>query len=100
MPIIESVFSPCCARVAYSSSSNGVCALRAAEMQSAIPAALIGNWEIAGIRPPDVSRPDSITVIGHLETGSSEGHFRARGLSSRRRKTVATVVVVVVVDVV
>lgn len=33
---------------------------------------LIGNWEIAGIRLRDVSRPDSITVIGHLEAARAK----------------------------
>lgn len=33
---------------------------------------LFGNWEIAGIRLRDVSRPDSITVIGHLEAARAK----------------------------
>lgn len=44
-------------------------------MQSAIPATLIGNWEIAGIRGRDVNRPDSITVIGHLEAARAKVTF-------------------------
>lgn len=35
--------------------------------QSTIPATLIGNWEIAGIRSGDVSQSEDITVIGHLK---------------------------------
>jgi len=35
--------------------------------QSTIPATLIGNWEIAGIRSDDVSQSEDITVIGHLK---------------------------------
>lgn len=35
--------------------------------QSTIPATLIGNWEIAGIRSRDVSQSAGITVIGHLK---------------------------------
>lgn len=35
--------------------------------QSTIPATLIGNWEIAGIRSGDVSQSQNITVIGHLK---------------------------------
>jgi len=35
--------------------------------QSTIPATLIGNWEIAGIRFRDVSQSVNITVIGHLK---------------------------------
>lgn len=41
-----------------------VCAARALH---GIPAALIGNWEIAGIRSRDVSQSEDITVIGHLK---------------------------------
>ncbi|KAL2738366.1 hypothetical protein V1477_011725 [Vespula maculifrons] len=37
------------------------------EMQSTIPATLIGNWEIAGIRLSDVSQTEDITMIGHLK---------------------------------
>lgn len=41
-----------------------VCAARAIYD---IPATLIGNWEIAGIRSRDVSQSEDITVIGHLK---------------------------------
>lgn len=41
-----------------------VCARRA---RSTIPATLIGNWEIVGIRSDDVSQSEDITVIGHLK---------------------------------
>jgi len=40
---------------------------RAQRAQSTIPATLIGNWEIAGIRSGDVSQSENITVIGHLK---------------------------------
>lgn len=40
---------------------------RAQRAQSTIPATLIGNWEIAGIRFRDVSQSVDITVIGHLK---------------------------------
>lgn len=43
---------------------GSVCAARAIYD---IPATLIGNWEIAGIRPRDVSQSQGITVIGHLK---------------------------------
>jgi len=40
---------------------------RAQRAQSTIPATLIGNWEIAGIKSGDVSQSENITVIGHLK---------------------------------
>jgi len=40
---------------------------RVQRAQSTIPATLIGNWEIAGIRSGDVSQSENITVIGHLK---------------------------------
>lgn len=39
----------------------------AARTISTIPATLIGNWEIVGIRSDDISQSEDITVIGHLK---------------------------------
>ncbi|KAF7386795.1 hypothetical protein HZH66_011247 [Vespula vulgaris] len=47
------------------------------EMQSTIPATLIGNWEIAGIRLSDVSQTEDITMIGHLKLPQAKFHTGA-----------------------